>query len=97
MTKPPAHSPVVRLLEIKNRLGLHARAAARLVQAVSQFDASITITKDEQAVDGKSILGLMMLAAGQGSTIEVSAVGADAREAMLAIETLVDRLFDEGE
>jgi phosphocarrier protein HPr len=97
MTRPPANSPVVRLLEIKNRLGLHARAAARLVQAVSQFDAAITITKDEQAVDGKSILGLMMLAAGQGSTIEVSAVGADAREAMLAIETLVEGLFDEGE
>ncbi len=97
MTRSPDEGPIVRVLEIKNRLGLHARAAARLVQAVSRFDASITITKDDQAVDGKSILGLMMLAAGKGSMVEVSAVGADAAEAMLAIEALVDRLFDEGE
>jgi len=97
MSRHPAQTPVVRLLEIKNRLGLHARAAARLVQAVSGFDASITISKDDQAVDGKSILGLMMLAAGQGSTIEVSAIGADAADAVDAIERLVNGLFDEGE
>jgi phosphocarrier protein len=97
MTRSPADVPVVRALEIKNRLGMHARAAARLVQAVSRYDASITIAKDDQAVDGKSILGLMMLAAGQGSIIEVSAVGADAAEAVVAIAALVDGLFDEGE
>lgn len=97
MTHELANAPVVRVLEIKNRLGLHARAAAKLVQAVSRYNASITITKDDQAVDGKSILGLMMLAAGPGSVIEVSAIGADAAQAVEAVETLVGRLFDEGE
>ena len=56
---------VARRLEIKNRLGLHARAAALMVQTVSQFDAEITVSKDDQTVNGRSILGLMMLAAGQ--------------------------------
>ena len=82
-------------LEIKNRLGLHARAAAQLVQVASQFEADITITKEGQVVDGKSILGLMMLAAGQGSYIEVSASGAQAADALAAIERLMDQKFNE--
>jgi phosphocarrier protein HPr len=82
-------------LEIKNRLGLHARAAAQLVQTSSQFDADITVTKDDQAVNGKSILGLMMLAAEQGSFIEVSASGRQAAEALEAIERLIDQRFNE--
>ncbi len=82
-------------LEIKNRLGLHARAAAQLVQVASQFDADITVTKEGQAVDGKSILALMMLAAAQGSCIEVSASGAQAADALAAIERLVDQKFNE--
>ena len=80
---------LAKSLEIKNRLGLHARAAAQLVQVASQFDAEITITKDGQAVNGKSILGLMMLAAAQGSYIEVSVSGPQAAEAMAAVERLV--------
>jgi phosphocarrier protein HPr len=82
-------------LEIKNRLGLHARAAAQLVQVATQFEADITVAKEGQVVDGKSILGLMMLAAGQGSCIEVSVSGAQAADALAAIEHLVDLKFNE--
>jgi phosphocarrier protein HPr len=82
-------------LEITNRLGLHARAAALLVQTVAQFDAEITVTKDDQTVNGKSILGLMMLAAGPGSSIEVAALGMDAQAAVDAITALVAAKFKE--
>ena len=82
-------------LEIKNRLGLHARAAAQLVQIASQFDADILVSKDGQEVNGKSILGLMMLAAAQGSFIDVSTSGPQAAEAMAAIEQLIDLKFNE--
>jgi phosphocarrier protein len=64
-------TPVQRRFEIKNRLGLHARAAALLVQTLAGFDAEIIVTKDGVDVNGKSILGLMTLGAGQGSLIEV--------------------------
>jgi len=84
-----------RRLEIKNRLGLHARAARLIVQTVTQFDAEITVTKDDQTVSGKSILGLMMLAAGQGSAIEVAAQGPDAQAALDAITELVEAKFNE--
>ena len=84
-----------RRLEIKNRLGLHARAAAMLVQAVAQFAAEITVSKDDQTVNGKSILGLMMLAAGQGSAVEVVAEGPDAEAALEAITALVEAKFKE--
>jgi phosphotransferase system HPr (HPr) family protein len=86
---------VCKSLEIKNRLGLHARAAAQLVQIASQFDAAITVSKDGQAVDGKSILGLMMLAAGQGTFVEVNASGSQAPEALAAIEQLFEQKFNE--
>ncbi len=82
-------------LEIKNRLGLHARAAAQLVQTASQFDADITVAKDGQVVNGKSIIGLMMLAAAQGMYIEVSVSGRQAEEALGAIEQLVEQKFNE--
>jgi len=85
----------VATLEIQNRLGLHARAAAMLVQTVAKFDAEITVTKDDQTVNGKSIIGLMMLAAGQGSCIEISATGADAQAAVDAITALVAERFKE--
>ena len=76
---------VTREFAIVNQRGLHARAAAQLVQTVSKFTAEVTVSKDGQAVNGKSILGLMMLAAAQGNAIEVTASGADAAEAMAAI------------
>ena len=87
--------PVQKRFEIKNRLGLHARAAALFVQTIAGFDAEIMVGKDGQDVNGKSILGLMMLAAGQGSLIEVSATGPDADAAVEAIESLIEARFRE--
>ena len=84
-------------LEIKNRLGLHARAAAQLVEIARQFDADISIVKDGQAVDGKSILGILLLAASQGTRIVISVSGEDEVDAFAAVEDLVTRSFDEGE
>lgn len=92
---PAAPASIRRLLEIKNRLGLHARAAAQFVQTAAKFSAEITVTKDDQIVNGKSIIGLMMLAAAQGSQIEVAAEGPDAAAAVGAIEALVDDKFNE--
>jgi len=86
---------VARQLEIKNRLGLHARAAGLIVEAVRRLDAEITVTKDDQTVNGKSILGLMMLAAGPGSFIDVTAQGPDAQAALDAIAELVEARFNE--
>ncbi|HUI26201.1 MAG TPA: HPr family phosphocarrier protein [Candidatus Kryptonia bacterium] len=88
-------SSVRRTFQVLNRLGLHMRAAALLVQTASKFDADVTVSKDDQAVNGKSIIGLMMLAAPQGSQIEVEATGAQAEEAVAAIGALFDRKFDE--
>jgi phosphocarrier protein len=86
---------VRRTLQIKNRLGLHARAAAQFVQTANQYGADVSVTKDGQTINGKSIIGLMMLAAACGSSIEVAAEGADAAAALAAIEALVDRKFGE--
>ena len=90
-----AEDTLFRTLEITNRLGLHARAAAQLVQTAVRFDADVTVTKDGQAVSGKSILGLMMLAAAQGSSIEVRTRGPEAAAALAAIEQLVAQKFHE--
>lgn len=84
-----------RELEIKNRLGLHARAAALLVQAVARFDAQISVRKDDQTVDGKSIISLMMLAASQGTRLEVTAEGPEEAAAMEALVDLAERKFNE--
>jgi phosphocarrier protein HPr len=84
-------------LEIVNKLGLHARAAVLLVQASARFDAQVTVSKDGQAVDGRSIMGVMMLAAEQGSRIDVETSGPDARAALDAIATLVANRFNEAE
>ena len=88
-------SAVRRVLEIRNFLGLHARAAAQLVQTVAKYDADIVVSKDGQGVNGKSILGLMMLAAVQGSRIEVEATGPDAPAAVEAIAALIEAKFNE--
>jgi len=82
-------------LEIKNRLGLHARAAVMLVQTANRFDADVTVEKDGQVVNGRSIMGVMMLAAEQGSQIDVRASGPQAREALDAIRALVEARFNE--
>lgn len=88
-------STLTRSLTIKNRLGLHARAAALLMQTASKFQADVQVSKDGQSVDGKSILGLMMLAAAQGSQIAVAIDGVDADAALEAITELVEHGFYE--
>jgi len=80
---------------IKNRLGLHARAAAQLVQTANRFASEITVQKDDLEVNGKSIMGLLMLAAPQGSKIVISVSGTDAENAMDAIGRLIDDGFGE--
>lgn len=84
-----------RSFEIRNRLGLHARAAAQLVQLAAGFSAELTIEKDGQRVNGKSIMGVMMLAAAQGAIVEVEAIGTDAEELLTAIATLIQSRFNE--
>lgn len=84
-------------LMIQNRLGLHARAAALFVQTASAFAAAVSVQKDGETVDGKSIMGLMMLAAGKGSTIEVEATGPDADACLRALEDLVQARFREAD
>ena len=91
------HVPLTRILTIRNRKGLHARASAKLVQLAATFKSEITVARDGTKVIGTSIMGLLMLAAAPGCTIEVSAKGADAREALDAIERLVEARFDESE
>lgn len=86
-----------RDVPITNKLGLHARAAAKLVQLTGRFRSQVQLTKDGQTVDGKSILGILLLAATKGSTLRIEANGADEQEAMLAIVALIENKFDEGE
>ena len=86
---------VERTLTIRNQRGLHARAAAKFVKLAGQYDAEITVTKDGQAVDGGSIMGLMMLAAGIGTTIHVATRGADAEAAIKGVEALIEDKFGE--
>jgi phosphocarrier protein len=84
-------------IEIVNRLGLHARAAVLLVQAATRYESQVTVTKDGQSVDGRSIMGVMMLAAEQGSHIDVETAGPDARAALDAIIALVANRFNEAD
>ena len=88
---------ITKEIEIKNKLGLHARAAAKLVHAAAGFKSDIKIRKGDEEVDGKSILGILLLAAGRGSTILVRADGEDERDALDAIEKLIEAKFDEAE
>jgi len=84
-------------LEIVNKLGLHARAAVLFVQAATRFDAKVRVTKEGQTVDGRSIMGVMMLAAELGSRIDVETSGPEAQAALDAIVELVANRFNEGE
>ena len=86
---------ITRDIEIRNKLGLHARAAAKLVHTAARFRSDIKIRKGEEEVDGKSILGILLLAAGRGSLVTVKADGADESEALDAVQELIDRKFDE--
>jgi phosphocarrier protein len=88
---------VVREIPIINKRGLHARASAKFVKMVEQFDAEILVTRGNETVGGDSIMGLMMLSAGPGTTITVSATGIDAEAAVAALAELVGNKFNEEE
>ncbi|MBB80722.1 MAG: phosphocarrier protein HPr [Roseibacillus sp.] len=80
---------------VSNKLGIHARPAAQFVKTASQFEAEIHVEKDGEEINGKSIMGLMMLAAGHGSVLKLIAEGPDAEEALEVLENLVARNFGE--
>ena len=86
---------VTKEIEIKNRKGLHARAAAAFVKTAEDFSSKIEVERVGQKVSGCSIMGLMMLAASQGTTIKVTATGSDEQKAIEAISSLVDNKFGE--
>jgi phosphocarrier protein len=86
---------VSKELTVLNRLGLHARPSAMFVKVCNRFKADIWVEKDGEQVNGKSIMGLMMLAAGQGSKLLVTCEGSDAEKAFQEIEALIFRRFDE--
>lgn len=86
-----------RTVEIINKRGLHARASAKFVKLAASFDAEVTVAKDGQSVDARSIMGLMMLAAGPGSAIAIQAEGKEAAAAVDALAALVAARFDEDE
>src|SRR5689334_25390262 len=88
---------VTREVEIVNKKGLHARASAKFVQMAEQFDAAVTVTRSNETVGGTSIMGLMMLAAGPGSTIRIAVEGNQAAEALAALCELVEGKFGEEE
>lgn len=83
-------------LLIQNELGLHARAATKLVQTASKFPCEITVTKEGHEVNGKSIMGVLMLVASKGTTVTIKAKGDRAAEAVTAICALIDDKFGEG-
>jgi len=82
---------------IVNRLGLHARAAAKFVTLASSFESDIHLQKEQQKVNGKSIMGVMMLAAAKGSQLILFTEGSDEQDAILALSTLINNRFDEAE
>lgn len=91
-------TPNVKLskeLTIMNRLGLHARPSAMFVKTCSRFKCDVWVEKDGEQINGKSIMGLMMLAAGQGSKLQVTCEGVDAQKALQEIEAVIQRKFDE--
>jgi phosphocarrier protein len=94
-TPPLDPSKVVRILEICNKKGLHARASAKFVQCVERFDADVRVSRCGETVGGTSIMGLMMLAAGPGTTISVEATGAEAAAVVDALAELVSSRFAE--
>lgn len=86
---------ITKTFSVQNKLGIHARPAAQFVRTAGKFASEVTVEREGERVDGKSIMGLMMLAVGYGMEITVTVDGSDEADAMQAIESLVDRKFDE--
>jgi len=97
MSASGAKAALRRELAIINKRGLHARASAKFVQTVEKFDACVRVSRNGETVGGTSIMGLMMLAAAPGTTIEVEADGPEAQAALDALDALVADRFGEGE
>ena len=93
--KPPDEKFLTKELVIINKLGIHARPAALFVKTANRFAAEIFVEKDGERINGKSIMGLMMLAAGPGSKLILYVRGDDAQQAIVELEALVQRKFDE--
>ncbi|NKB51605.1 MAG: HPr family phosphocarrier protein [Rhizobiaceae bacterium] len=89
--------PQARSADICNKRGLHARASAKFVKLAETFDADIKVSKGGETVGGTSIMGLMMLAASNGCSVEISATGRQAKEALDSLQALIDDKFGEGE
>jgi len=88
---------ISREIEIINKLGMHARAAAKFVKLATSFNCNIDVEREQQRVNGKSIMGVMMLAASKGSNITIHADGDDADESICQLEMLIKNRFDEDE
>jgi len=86
-----------REIEITNKLGLHARASAKLTQTAGQFQSEVWLSRNGRRVNGKSIMGVMMLAAARGTSIRLETLGSDEDQAMAALVTLIEDKFGEGE
>ncbi|MBV9392290.1 MAG: HPr family phosphocarrier protein [Verrucomicrobia bacterium] len=95
LSKRHPAAKIQKEVTILNKLGLHARPAAMFVRIANKHRADIWVEKDGEQVNGKSIMGLMMLAAGQGTKLIISAEGADAEQAIQDLETLIQKRFDE--
>jgi phosphocarrier protein HPr len=93
----PEGMPLSRELEILNKRGLHARASAKFVKCVERFEAEVTVSRLGETVGGRSIMGLLTLAAAQGTSIIVAARGVQAKEVLDALDALIANRFDEGE
>lgn len=90
-----APQQLTKELVVQNKMGIHARPAAMIVRVTNRFKADVFVEKDEEQVNGKSIMGLMMLAAGKGSKVKFLATGNDAAQMLAEIEQLFERKFDE--
>jgi phosphocarrier protein len=91
----PTGPAMVKEIVVQNKLGIHARPAAMIVRITNKFKAEVFVEKDEEQVNGKSIMGLMMLAAGKGSKVKFIATGDDAAQMLAELEQLFARKFDE--
>lgn len=90
-----AGQPLTKELVVQNKMGIHARPAAMIVRITNKFKADVFVEKDEEQVNGKSIMGLMMLAAGKGSKVKFIATGEDASQMLTELDALFNRKFDE--
>jgi phosphocarrier protein HPr len=91
----PAANTLTKELLVQNKMGIHARPAAMIVRVTNKFKSEVYVEKDEEQVNGKSIMGLMMLAAARGSTVKFVATGPDAEQMLIELEALFARKFDE--